>query len=249
MIQSAYNARMGIMAQQKRVDTIANNIANINTYGFKSSRVDFKDMLYVALQGPAGVNLQSGTGVRVAATTRSFEAGIPVQTDETLDFCLQGDGFFAVENGSGGTEYTRVGAFYTSQEADGQYLVTGQGKYVLGADGKRIKLPKNVKDITVSEDGKISADGKAVGTFKLVTFTNKEGLEAVGDTSFAETAASGAPAPAKGVKVSQGYLEQSNVDLASEMTKLIRAQRAFALSSKAISMADDMDGVANNLRA
>ena len=252
MMQSIYTARLGIIAQQKRVDTIANNIANINTYGFRGSRVDFKDALYSAMINPAGtqnVNLQQGTGVLISAVNHSFNQGTPINTGVTLDFCLEGDGFFTVANENNEMQYTRSGYFGVSDEADGQYLVNAQGYYVMDTQGNKIKLPENIDGLTVNAAGEISiGTQEPFAAFNIASFENNEGLEAVENNCFVATAASGPAQKAQDVTVKQGYLESSNIDMALEMTKLIRAQRAFSLAGKAITAADEMDAAANNLR-
>lgn len=252
MMQSIYTARLGIAAQQRRVDTIANNLANINTYGFRSSRVDFKDALYSAMVNPEGtqnVNLQQGTGVLVAGMSHSFTEGTAVMTGLTLDFCLEGDGFFTVQNAAGELQYTRSGYFAVSREDGGNYLVTAQGYYVLDTNGNKIKLPENSKDLTVNTKGELSiGKGAPFAAFNIAAFANNEGLMETGSNYFVPTAASGAAQKAQDVTVKQGCLEGSNVDMTLEMTRLVRAQRALSLAGRALTTADQMDEQANNLR-
>ena len=252
MMQSIYTARLGISAQQKRVDAIANNIANINTYGFRSSRVDFKDALYSAMVNPEAtqnVNLQQGTGVLVSGMSHSFTEGPAVTTGLPLDFCLEGDGFFTVQNAGGGLQYTRSGYFAVSKEDGGKYLVTAQGYYVLDTNGDKIKLPDDTEGLTVNETGELSiGTAQPFAAFNIASFANNEGLEETGSNYFVPTTASGAAQKAQGVMVRQGCLEGSNVDLTQEMTRLVRAQRAFSLAGKALATADEMDEAANNLR-
>jgi flagellar basal-body rod protein FlgG len=252
MMQSVYTARLGISAQQKRVDAIANNIANMNTYGFRSSRVQFKDALYTAMVNPEGTqsnNLQQGNGVLVSSISHSFEEGTPVATEQTLDFCLEGDGFFTVADGQGTLQYTRSGYFGVSKETGGNYLVSAEGYYVLDTKGSKIKLPDDIEDLKVNAAGQLSiGDAEPFTAFGIASFANNEGLSETGGNYFVPTLASGAAKASQSTTVKQGYLESSNVDFAQEMTRLIRAQRAFSLASKALTTADEMDSTANNMR-
>lgn len=251
MMQSLYSARLGILAQQSKVDTIANNIANVNTNAYKSTNVSFKDAMYSTLQRPveseADLNLQQGNGVLLSGITRSFAPGMPIITGADLDFRIEGDGFFTVSNPSGDQFYTRSGAFAVSDEGTEQYLVNASGDYVLDTNLNRISLPETINDFKVNSAGEIFVNEVYFSTLNVVTFANKEGLETVGNSKFAETEASGAP-EASTAEIYQGSLEGSNVDLSLEMTKLIRAQRAFSLVSRALTTADEMSAVANNMR-
>lgn len=251
MIQGFYSAAMGSKAQQQRIDTIADNVANVNTSGFKGTRMDFKDALYSTMkkqvEGQDG-NMELGHGVLVSSTTRYFRSGSLQNTGNQLDFALQGEGFFTTLDSYGQVKYTRNGAFSVSAEADGNYLVTGNGEYVLAEDGNRINLGTDVQSVTVDPDGTISADGQRVGKLALATFANIDGLAGAGQTSFVPTEASGPALVATGVSVQNGTLESSNVDMADEMSRLIRTQRAFQLAGKGITTADEMESVANNMR-
>lgn len=252
MMQSLYSAKMGIIAQQTRTDTIANNVANINTHGFKRSNVTFKDTLYSTMKRPEGMgqeyNLQQGNGVVVSAINRSFAPGVPLDTGVPLDMRIEGDAFFTVSSADGTPNYTRNGCFAVSNEGGANYLVDTQGRYVLDENLNKIQLPSNINDITVNSGGDISANGTHIATLNIVSFANNDGLEATQGTCYKATDASGDPIKATNVSVYQGQLEGSNVDLGLEMTKLIRAQRALSLASKAISTADEMSAIANNMR-
>jgi flagellar basal-body rod protein FlgG len=252
MIQSVYTGKLALIAQQRRVDTVANNIANIDTYGYKSSRITFKEALYSTLIRPVGnqnVNLERGNGVLVSGTARYYDDGTPIQTGVNLDFCLQGDGFFTVQNAGGELMYTRNGAFKVSTEADGNYLVTAQGYYVMDANRNRIKLPANTEELTVNEAGAMSIGTEApFATLNIASFANNEGLSAVSGNCYMPTVASGPALKAQNFVVKQGFMEGSNVDLALEMTRLIRAQRAFSYAGQAVMMGNQMDAVANDLR-
>ncbi len=250
-MQTLYTAKLGLQAQQQRVNTIGNNLANSQTIAYKQQRTDFKDALYTAMINPADTqstaNLQQGSGVLISSTPRSFDQGVPEMTGYVLDFYLDGDGFFTVSDSNGNLQYTRSGNFMVSNEADGTYLVTASGHYVLDTDFNRIKLPENISDLTVSADGVLSADNVTFAAFNIVDFPNKDGLQLVGGGCYIESAASGAAATSDAT-VRQGVLEASNVDITSEMTRLIRAQRAFSLASRAVTAWNDMTEKACNIR-
>lgn len=250
-MQTLYAAGLGIKMQQHRVSTIANNIANINTTGYKSQRVSFKDALYSKLINPANTastdNLQQGTGVLIASTSRDFSLGNPLNTGNSLDLYINGNGFFTVADSNGEIMYTRSGCFGISSEADGRYMVTAQGNYVLDTNNNRISVPLNTTVITVSPEGLVAFDGTAAVTLRIVDFMNKEGLSAQGNGCYTQTEVSGPP-EASSARIAQGVMESSNVDLAVELSRLIRAQRAFSLAGRAVSVWDQMASNANNIR-
>jgi len=251
-------AASGLRNQQLRIDTIASNVANTNTHGYKNSRIDFKDSLYSTgiTPGPARSpdnNQQKGHGLMTNAITRDFKPGNLERTERPLDFAIEGEGFFALSNFSGDRVYTRNGSFHLSAEAGGTFLVNGNGLYVLDENDARITVPFGTDRIEVGADGTLlfSSNTVPVGTARLgiFTFRNLKGLEASGDGTFSETPASGEVIQANNtVTVRQGMLEGSNVNLAEEMTRLIRTQRAFQLASRALTTADEMQGIANNMR-
>ena len=247
-------AATGMLAQQLNVEVIANNIANINTTGFKRQRAEFHDLLYQDLLR-AGTNssdtgtvvpsgIQIGLGVKPAAVYRITEQGALVITDNNLDVAINGKGLFAVELPTGETGYTRSGAFGLSPAGD---LVTANG-YVVKPG---VTIPSNAVDITINAQGQVFAtiEGQTaplnVGQLQLANFPNEAGLQAIGDNLFLETTASGlatigAPgAPGFG-KIQQGALETSNVNVVAEITNLITAQRAYEMNSRVIQAADEM---------
>ena len=251
-MQALYTAASGLSAQQLRLGAIASNLANANTPGFKATRNDFKDTLYKNLVDPElpatpDANLACGTGVRLDATNIDMEQGAIVDTGFPLDFAIEGDGFFRVQDENGRILYTRCGSFTTTNNGEGNYLVTPEGHYVLDADGNRMGMPDDVTTVTVTPDGAISADGVAYGTLGLVSFQNADGLAPAGGTCFEETVSSGPAVAEAGSKIIQGSLERSNVDMSQELTLLIRSQRAYSLASRAVTTTDDMMGLANNL--
>jgi flagellar basal-body rod protein FlgG len=248
-------AATGIQSQQKRLDTVADNIANVNTAGFKGARLEFKDALFTAGFGPTATpegNQQKGHGVMTMSVRKRTADGSIQVTNNKLDFALEGDGLLELEDNRGNLVYTRAGNLYSTVRADGRtYLCNSQGFYVLNEEGARIEIPEDTQDISVAEDGTIeftTAGGPVFDKFGIYTFTNKTGLLSVGKSNFEPSAASGGKQLSADTKIMQGALENSNVDLSVEMTMLVRSQRAFSLASRALSTADEMEGIANNLR-
>ena len=256
MYEAMMIAATGLQNQQRRLDTIANNVANVNTTSFKSARLDFKDALYTAGIVPAlprtpEGNQQKGHGLMVAGITKDFSVGSFQRTDRLLDVAIEGEGFFALESADGDTIYTRNGCFNISVEDDGNYLVNGDGYYVQDADGMRIQMPEFIETIRVDDDGTITfsvGEEETVVNLGLFTFRNITGLMSAGEGNYSESIASGERLPADGAVIRQGVIEGSNVDLAEEMTRMIRTQRVFQLASRALTTADDMEGIANNMR-
>lgn len=252
----------GMLAQQMNVDTISNNIANMTTTGFKKQRIEFKDLMYQHLARPGATSSASGTivpsglslglGVRPAATYRSNEQGTIQVTDNDLDIAINGKGFFQIELPSGETAYTRAGSFQLNQDGE---MVTSEG-YRLSPN---ITVPSNAIFVEINTEGQVLAKipqqvaMQNLGQIELANFVNPAGLEAVGDTMFMETEASGAaitanPGTDNLGTVRQGMLEQSNVDSVKEITLLITAQRAYEMNSNIISTSDEMMDTVNQLR-
>ena len=263
-MRALWTAASGMKAQQLNIDTISNNLANVNTTGYKKQRAEFKDLLYQTVKKTnlvegegSPVNLQIGHGVMPGATTRLLENGNLDKTDNATDLALNGPGYFAIQNPSGEKFYTRDGSFKFSVNEDSQKLVTSEGYTVLNADDSEIILEQGQKDLKIDEDGNISvtdADGKnvSIGKLKVVQFLNPAGLEAVGKNMLTANEASGAEIPLgdekRETKISQGFLESSNVQIVDEMIKMIMAQRAYEVNSKSIQTSDEMMQMANNLR-
>ncbi len=261
MMRSVWTAGSGMTAQQFNIDTIANNLANVNTAGFKKSRVDFQDLLYQSVryagtpvtqgaQIPTGI--QIGHGVRPVATQKIFTQGTFQQTDNPLDLVIEGEGFFQVLMPDGTVAYTRDGAF--KMDGEGR-LVTSDG-FTLEPE---ILVPSNTVTVSVGTDGTVSAvlDGESepqnLGSIELVRFVNPAGLQSFGRNLLLATAASGEPIMGTpGLEgfgaIAQGYLEISNVGVVEEMVNMIIAQRAYETNSKAIQASDEMLQTANNLR-
>jgi len=243
-MQSFFTGRLGIRAQQQRMDAIAANISNLGTIGYKCGNTAFKDTLYTRISDSASVG--KGTGVALFSTHRDFSAGQPLQTGVTLDFCIEGDGFFAVEGNGGKVMYTRNGNFCISHESGRDYLVTASGNYVLDENGGRITLPDGA-NVSLSDAGELTSGGEVFAALKLVTFTNKDGLSSAGGGCFEITETSGGEIPSN-AKILQGYLESSNVDVTAQFAQMIGAQRAFSLCGRTLSAWNHMESEANNLR-
>lgn len=246
-MRSIYSARNGMIAQQSRVDTIANNLANINNDGFKKTRMDFEDCLYQTMarviQPQDDIDMQMGHGTIVGATTKIMDAGVLTMTEADTDLAIEGDGFYAVENPTGEIVYTRNGSF--SVDAQG-YLVCADGAYVLDENYDRINIGSAT--FTCGVSGAITVDNQVVANLGIFNCINPQGLEAVSTDRFMVSANSGDMVAEDNYKIRQGYLEGSNVKMEEEVTLLIRAQRAMSLASKALATADDMDEKANQLR-
>lgn len=261
MMRSLWIAATGMQSQQMSIDVVANNLANVNTAGFKRSRVDFQDLLYQTLKLPGTVatggeviptGMQLGQGVRPVAIQKIFEQGDYQQTGNELDLAIEGPGFFQVTLPDGETAYTRAGTF--KKDSDGR-IVTSDGYSMSPA----ITIPEDAIKISVEADGTVSvfqagqSSPTQVGTIELATFVNPAGLIARGKNLYMESDASGTAmtgaAGSTGLgTIAQGYLEMSNVSVVEEMVNMIVGQRAYEINSKAIQTADEMLQMANNLR-
>lgn len=258
MIRSLHTAASGMEAQQLRIDTIANNLANVNTNGFKKSRAEFQDLFYQQLRAPGApqtsrgsglqagppAGLEVGMGTRPVATQKIFSMGELMQTNNPLDVAIEGDGFFRVTRPDGSFAYTRAGAFKTN--ADG-LLVTAEGQPL----DPSIIVPQETVSVLIDPDGTVKAqasgdvDAVEIGRVELVQFVNPAGLQSLGHGLYAETQASGQalygfPGENGLGQLSQGMLETSNVKVVEEMIDLIAAQRAYEINSKVVQATDEM---------
>lgn len=261
MIRSLWTAASGMQAQQVNIDVIANNLANVNTAGFKKSRADFQDLMYQTVkltgapstqstQNPTGI--QVGLGVKPASVSKIFTAGTISQTGNDLDIAIEGDGFFQITLPDGTTAYTRAGTF--KRDSTGK-VVTPEGNPI----SPEVVIPASASKVNIGNDGTVSVlqPGQSapaqIGSITLAAFSNPAGLYAMGKNLFLETAASGAPVSGTAGQsglgtMSQGYLEMSNVNIMEEMVSMITGQRAYEINSKAVQASDEMLKEAANLK-
>jgi flagellar basal-body rod protein FlgG len=253
MIRSLWVAKTGLEAQQTQMDVVTNNLANVGTNGFKRSRAVFEDLLYQTIRQPGAqssqqtqlpTGLQLGTGVRAVSTEKLFTQGNLQQTGNDKDLAIQGAGFFQVTMPDGTLAYTRDGSFHVDSQG---MLVTSSGYTLFPA----INIPLDAQTISIGRDGTVGVTQPGavapatVGTITLANFMNPAGLESRGENLYVETGSSGAPsinAPgSSGLgRLSQGYVETSNVNVVEEMVNMIQTQRAYEINSKAISASDQM---------
>lgn len=271
MVRSLWSAATGMNAQQTNVDTIANNLANVNSAGYKAQKAEFKSLLYQNLQtktttangDPKPTTSQVGLGVRTSSINNIFTQGSLLDSQSDTAFAIEGDGFFALQGEDGNTYYTRNGDFTWVLGANGGMTLANQdGLPVLNTAGRPIAVNRDyiANRLSIAEDGEVMyPDGnnnpQPIGIkIGLYQFNNPGGLERYGDTLLEATPASGnalneeTNANVKPSRVVQGYLEGSNVSVADEMVNLIVAQRAYEMNSKAITTSDSMMDTANNLK-
>lgn len=261
MIRSLWTAATGMQAQELNIDVIANNLANVNTSGFKKSRAEFQDLLYESMR-PAGAassadttiptGIQLGHGTRASAVQKIFTQGDFENSQNELDWAIEGDGFFQIELPNGDTSYSRCGEF--KLDADGR---------IVNADGfplvPQLTIPTDTISITVGMDGTVSviqagdSTPSEIGTLQLARFVNAAGLRSLGKNLFVPTEGSGdeiigTPGEDGLGSIAQGFLEMSNVSVVDEMVSMITAQRAYETNSKVIQTSDEMLQMANNLK-
>ncbi|MFZ5947792.1 MAG: flagellar basal-body rod protein FlgG [Stygiobacter sp.] len=256
-------AASGMYAQQLNIEVVSNNIANINTTGFKKNKADFQDLMYQevninpltsetpGVEQTTTSKIQIGNGVKPAASSKIFIQGDITQTNNQLDLAIQGDGFFQVRRADGTFVYTRDGSFKLN--ADGK-IVTSSGFQLEPG----FVLPQDIESLQIGKDGSVVANlvgggNNVLGTIELARFMNNAGLMAIGDNLYVETPASGQPiigTPGdQGFgTINQGYLEASNVDIVEEMIAMIAAQRAYEINSKTVKTVEEMMTMANNLK-
>jgi flagellar basal-body rod protein FlgG len=261
MIRSLWTSATGMQAQELNINVIANNLANVTTSGFKKSRAEFQDLLYESLR-PAGAassqdtivptGIQLGHGVRPAAVQKIFTQGDFENTQNELDWAIEGDGFFQIEIPNGETSYSRSGEF--KLDADGR-IVNPDGFPLV----PEMTIPSDTISISVGMDGTVSviqagdAAPTEIGSIELARFVNPAGLRSLGKNLYARTEASGdeitgTPGENGFGAIAQGFLEMSNVSVVDEMVSMITAQRAYEINSKVIQTADEMLQLANNLK-
>lgn len=271
MVRSLWTAATGMIAQQTNVDVIANNLANVNTTGYKSQTAQFKTLLYQTVQSKTTsangdtkpVGAQVGLGVRNASISTNFAQGSPTDTGLNTDFLILGKGFFAIQGIDGETYYTRNGAFNFTTSTNGMMLTTQEGYPVMDENGNPIELDSSqyqAENLSINADGQIcypdeKNNPQPIGVrIGLVQFANPNGLEKKDESLYKVTEASGEARwesqddSLTKSKIKQGYLESSNVQVVDEMVNLIVAQRAYEMNSKAITTTDEMMGQANQLK-
>jgi flagellar basal-body rod protein FlgG len=260
MITSLYTAATGMEAQKLNIDVISNNLANVNTTGYKRSRADFQDLMYQTITDAGTVSsdgttlptgIQVGLGVKTIAVQKIFQQGDFSNTGNPLDVVIEGDGFFQISKPDGEIGYTRGGAF--KLDADGR-MVTSDG-YPLDP---AVTIPTNATSITIGTDGQVSimqsgsSAPTVVGQITLARFSNPAGLKAIGKTMFVETDSSGDPTTGTPGNdgmgtITQGFLEMSNVNIVEEMVNMIVSQRAYEINSKAVTASDEMLQTVSNM--
>lgn len=260
MLRSMYSGIGAMRNFQTKLDVIGNNIANVNTYGFKKGRTIFKDLVSQQIAGASGPTAnrggvnpkQVGLGSQLAAIDTVHTQGSLQTTGRPLDLAISGDGFFVLGDANrSNLVYTRTGNFYLdSGDDDYRYIVSADGRYLLNTSGERIRIPKTAQSISIGADGTVSyvnASGQlqTAGTIQLAKFPNNDGLEKAGDNLFRQTANSGtattgAPGANGTGTIVAGTLEMSNVDLAEEFTEMIVAQRGFQANTRIITTSDEI---------
>jgi flagellar basal-body rod protein FlgG len=261
MIRCLWTAASGMQAQTSNIDVISNNLANVNTAGFKRSRAEFQDLLYETMRVPGAdapgggqipTGIQIGHGTRTVATQKIFIQGDFQHTENQLDMAIEGQGFFQITQPNGDLAYSRAGNFKIDGEGR---IVTPDGMLV----EPEITIPTDAQSVSISTDGTVSVlqPGQTqptdIGSLQLARFVNPAGLQSIGRNLFVQTAASGEPTTGTPGEdgfgtIAQGYLEMSNVSVVDEMVNMITAQRAYEINSKAIQAADDMLQTANALK-
>jgi len=260
MIRSLFTAATGMSAQQFEQDVVANNLANVNTVGFKKSRANFQDLMYqiyskagatssTGVQLPAGIEI--GMGVKPISTQKIFSQGDYQQTGNPFDWAIEGDGFFQLDDGDGGTAYTRAGSFKINKDSN---ICNSEGLLLTPA----LSVPQGTVVITVDKSGQVTAtDSKGtmtqIGQLQIATFINPAGLSSAGRNLYSKTDASGeASVGNPGIEgkgtISQYFLEMSNVNVIDEMVKMITGQRAYEINSKSVQTADAMLSIVNSMK-
>jgi flagellar basal-body rod protein FlgG len=241
MLEGLYSAAAGMQAQQQRIDSVANDLANVNTNGYKHTRVAFRDLLYV---NDASGNVHSGAGAAATTIGRGFTQGAMRETGNPLDVAIEGEGFLRVRRADGTDALTRDGSLRIDPRGR---LTTQRGELVQPA----ITVPAGTNEsaVSIGADGTVSANNRPVGRIQLVNVRSPESLDVIGENLYRTTAASGAATTAAGARITQGSIEASNVDVGDSMTEMIDAQRSFQLASRAVQMQDQMLQIANQVKS
>lgn len=247
MIRGFYSAASGMTSQQTNLNSIANNVANISTTGFKPQQASFSSLLYENINGQSNP-IQCGHGIRLGQLGIDFKQGQLFNTEMPLDCAILGEGFFAVEDQMNGTvTYTRDGNFQIQVDGKDRYLVNSSGEYVLDPDGDRIELKEKITEVNGKKTGtgQLDLDQSGIGVW---TFPNPYALNLIGGNRFEATEAAGEPEAVENPAIQFGYLESSAVDMAKEMVKMIEASKAFSLNSRVLQTADELEKTVNQWR-
>ncbi len=255
MSNSLSTAAVGMKTQQAQIDTIANNIANVNTVGFKKSRIDINDATYTTMVSASldsnDNNLQKGSGAIVANQTKDFSQGMSIHTGRNLDIAIEGNGFIAIEDNQGNQEYTKTGIISIKSEEGVKYLANNNGDFVLDRNGNKIRVNFPTEQLIISSKGEVS-DGvnESFAQIAVYNFENISGLSESGAGKYSPTVFSGQPilAAINDSVIKSGYLESSNSNLTEEMSQLIKSQRAYTFLSRAVTTADNMKSIENDIR-
>jgi flagellar basal-body rod protein FlgG len=241
MLEGLYSAAAGMQAQQQRIDSVANDLANVNTNGYKHTRVAFRDLLYV---NDASGNVRSGAGAAAATIGRGFTQGAMRETGNPLDVAIEGEGFLRVRRADGTDALTRDGSLRIDPRGR---LTTQRGELVQPA----ITVPAGTNEsaVSIGSDGTVSANNRPIGRIQLVNVRSPEALDVIGENLYRATAASGAATNTNAARLTQGTIEASNVDVGDSMTEMIDAQRSFQLASRAVQMQDQMLQIANQVKS
>jgi flagellar basal-body rod protein FlgG len=244
MIEGLHSAAAGMAAQQQRLDAVANDLANANTTGYKHQRVGFRDLVYTQTGRSSAQGVRTGAGAAAVDSGRSFGQGVLQRTDRPLDVAIQGEGFLRIKLPDGREALTRDGGLHI----DGaRRLTTSTGALVQPT--MTVPVGTGEDDISIGPDGTVLANRNRIGRLDVVTVRSEAGLISTGDNAFVTTPASGpAIAAPRATTLTQGALESSNTDMADAMVSMIESQRAYQLASKAISTADEMMGIANQVK-
>jgi flagellar basal-body rod protein FlgG len=241
MLEGLYSAAAGMQAQQQRMDSVGNDLANANTNGYKKTRVAFRDLLYVP---DASGRVQSGAGAAATTIGRSFSQGVLRETGNPLDVAIEDGGFLQVRRADGTTALTRDGSLKLDPRGR---LTNQQGDLVQPA----ITVPAGTQgsDVKIASNGAVTVGNRQIGTLQLFTVRAPEALQSIGDSLYRPTAASGAVTRMATFRVDQGSVEASNVDVADSMTEMMDAQRSFQLASRAVQMQDQLLQIANQVKS
>jgi flagellar basal-body rod protein FlgG len=243
MLEGLYSAAAGMMAQQRRLDSVANDVANVNTTGYKRVRLSFRDLAYTAPGQGAARGVTTGSGSAASTIGRFFGQGALRRTDNPLDVAIEGPGFFRVRTENGTEALTR----------DGNFHLNSQGELITSAVLRLVppvRVPRDTQpeDVTITRTGQVNVKGNRVGEIPVVDVPAPDGLVPAGDNLYMPSTASGAVRRAAGANLVQGTLESSNVEIADAMVDMMDAQKGFALASRAVQMQDQAMEIANGLR-